>query len=124
MSLLKFQRNLRFSWVPHLINIPLEYTTVSCTLFLNGVSLAFEKTCTNTLYHFFSRFPELVLFYLTLNPVQERERQSSKTYSYFGIMLCACVCVYVCVCVCVSQGILGENLNMKHSFEVFDVCRD
>ncbi len=33
MSLLEFQRNLRVSRIPHLINSLLEYTTVSCTLF-------------------------------------------------------------------------------------------
>lgn len=32
MSLLEFQWNMRFSWNPHLINIPLEYMTVSRTL--------------------------------------------------------------------------------------------
>lgn len=89
-------------------------------MFLKGVS-CFEANVQEKKMKLFLSDIEKFFFTSPDTEPREKERQSSKKYSYFGIM-CVYMCVSVYACMCVSMGIFGENLNMKHSFELLDVC--
>lgn len=98
MSLLEFQLSLRFPWIAHLIDIPLE----SFAPFLHhddsGIS-CFDK-CVMT---------DDTIQFNSINP----KRQTEISLLWHQVYECIWGHAGVCVCVCVCQVFLGQKLKYQ-----------